>query len=80
MPFQKEHAARQLDPGQFTTCRRKAFGDGIVGIMCRRRSDGKWLLQSIRFDKKKWTPAEARTWLREHDYKTGLEEAVSGGK
>jgi len=75
MPYRTEHAARQMDPDQFTTCRRSKFGKGIVGIVCKRRSDGKWLLQSIRFEAKLWSPGEAKVWLKKHKYKTALEAA-----
>ena len=77
MPFRTEHAARQEDPGQFTTCRRKEndFGKGISAIYCRRRSDSKWILQTIRFDSKLFTSAEAKSWCEDHNFNSSIEAA-----
>lgn len=57
------------------TCRRSngKFGKGIDGIFCRRRADGKWVLQSIRFDKKLFDKAQAEAWLKRNNFKTGIE-------
>jgi len=77
MPYPSEHAARQLDPEQFERFVRihpKGYPDGIDAII-GYREDGTTGLQSLRFDKKKWTPAEAKKWLKDHDLKADLEEA-----
>lgn len=73
MPFPNEHAARIKQPGQFNEFRREndrldsgihaIFG--ITGTGKNRRSE----IQAIRFDKDKFTPAQARRWLKEHDFK-----------
>jgi hypothetical protein len=77
VPFRTEHAARQEDPDQFTTCRRSEnkLGPGVSPIFCRRRSDSKWILQTIRFDSKRFTPAEAKKWCEDHDFKSDIEAA-----
>ena len=76
-PFANEHAARQEAPGRFREFRRQnnKFGTGvhaIWGIL----PNGKTKLQSIRFSAAKFTPAQAKAWLKERDYKTSLEAAV----
>jgi len=79
-PYPREHAARQLDPKQFDDFRREnnKFGQGIHAIWGIK--NGKAKLQSIRFDANKFTPAKARAWLKEHGYKTSLEEATKPKK
>ncbi len=76
-PFVNEHAARQLEPGQFQDFRREndKFGAGIHAIW-GITADGKAKLQSIRFSAGRFTAAEAGAWLKEHDYKTTVEAAV----
>ena len=77
MPYPNEHAARMNDPGKYKQIRRQndKFGPGIhaiFGIL----EDGGTELQAIRFDRSKYTPKQARKWLKEHDYKAMLEEAT----
>ena len=69
-PFPNEHAARLENPDKYDSFARQnnKGGDGvdfIFGVL----PDGKTELQAIRFDKKKFTPAEARDWLKKHDFK-----------
>ena len=80
-PMVSEHAARQHDPSRYARFRREndKFGAGIHviwGIL----SDGKTEVQSVRFSASKFTVAEARQWLAEHDYKTGVEPATGTAK
>lgn len=68
-PYPNEHAARLVDPSKFDDFRRDADAGGsgidfIYGILAAGGSE----LQSIRFDKDKYTAAEARAWLSEHDF------------
>jgi hypothetical protein len=77
MPFPSEHAARQLPPGNFDKFRRENDKGGagvhfIFGI-----KDGKSSVQSVRFDKSKFTVAEAKAWLSKHKMKTGVIPATS---
>lgn len=76
MPYPNEHAARQEDPAKYVRFRREndALGKGVDVIWGITKA-GKAVIQSIRFDAKRFTPAQARAWLKEHDFKTTLEEA-----
>lgn len=71
-PFPNEHAARLRDPAQYDEFRREnnAGGDGIDFIYGIKSDGGKKVseLQAIRFDKNKFTPAQAKTWLSDHDF------------
>jgi hypothetical protein len=67
-PYPNEHAARLHDPDQYDRIRRVnddlgAGVDAIYGI-----KDGVSELQAIRFDADRFTAAEARQWLSEHDF------------
>lgn len=76
MPFQNEHAARQKDPDQFDNFRRKRLAEGVAAIFGIK--GGKSEIQSIRFNKKKFTPSEAKKWLRDNNFSSArFESAVS---
>lgn len=77
-PLPSEHAARQQSPSQYTKFRRRnnEFGQGVHAIY-GITAEGKAELQSVRFDAGRFTPEEARAWLREHDLKQSLEPSVS---
>ena len=72
MPFKTEHAARQRSPDKYDKFRRKHLDgwpegiDVVLGI-----KDGKSEIQSIRFDASKWTPKEAKKWLKAHGFVIG---------
>ena len=75
-PYPNEHAARQTDPGKYKRfARQKDKGGDGVDFIFGITADGKTELQSIRFDKDKFTPEQARKWLKEHDMAETLEEA-----
>lgn len=67
-PMPGEHSARIHDPGKYDEIKRKngEFGPGIDCIYGIK--DGKAEIQAIRFDKEKFTPAEAKKWLKDHNY------------
>lgn len=78
-PFPNEHAARLEDPDKYESFRRKnnEGGEGIdfiYGIL----PEGGTELQAIRFDKDRFTPAEAKAWLNDHDFKAILFEEATG--
>lgn len=78
-PFPNEHAARLQDPDKYESFRRKnnEGGEGIdfiYGIL----PEGGTELQAIRFDKDRFTPAEAKAWLNDHDFKAILFEEATG--
>jgi hypothetical protein len=62
----KFHSARIKEPSQFNdfTYKKNAFGDGIDVVFGIK--DGKTEVQSIRFNKNKFTEAEAKEWLKKH--------------
>jgi len=78
-PYPNEHAARLVDPDGFDRFRRQndAGGEGvdfIYGI----KGDDPVVLQAIRFDAERFTPAEARKWLDDHDHQAILFEEATG--
>ena len=78
MPFQREHAARQLSPESFVRFARKRLAPGVSAVL-GIDVDGRSHVQSLRFDKDRFTPAEARGWLARHGFRTELEEAREDG-
>jgi len=70
-PYPNEHAARIKEPGQYDRFRRKnnEFGDGIHVIYGIKEEEDVTEVQSIRFNSKKFTVAEAKKWLKDHDWK-----------
>ena len=79
-PYPNEHAARLTDPAQYDSFARKNndFGDGIDAIYGIK--DGKTELQAIRFQADRFTAAEARKWLQDHDFKPIIFEEATGMK
>lgn len=67
-PYPNEHAARINDPEEYQGFRRMndELGDGIHIILGLK--DGTSEIQSIRFDKTKWSVDEAKNWLSENGY------------
>ena len=71
-PYPSEHSARISDPGHYDEFRREndKFGSGIHAIWGIKTKPKRIVeLQSIRFDAKKFTAAEAKKWLKDHNYK-----------
>jgi len=80
VPYPNEHAARLHPPGRYVRFRREndKLGTG-VHVIWGVRGDGTVEIQAIRFDKRRWTEARAREWLREHGYKPiRFEPAIEG--
>lgn len=84
MPYPNEHAARVKDPGEFDakTFRRKDLGKGVSIILGKLKSGGDSMVtQAYRFDKTKFTAAEAKKWLADHEVKgAGFEAAKDAEK
>lgn len=78
-PYPHEHAARMIDPGQFLkdSFRRKDVSPGISVILGKKKRGGPMIVQAYRFDSAKFTPAEARTWLKKHGYRTIMFEPAT---
>lgn len=75
MPYPNEHAARLVDPAQFDKFSRvnDQGGDGIdfiYGI----KGDDPLVVQAIRFDASKFTPEQAKKWLKDNDFQPILFE------
>jgi len=78
-PYPNEHAARLHNPDKYVSFRRKnnQGGEGIdfiYGIL----EGGGTELQAIRFNKNRFTPSEAKTWLKQHDFNAILFEEATG--
>ena len=69
MPYPQEHSARLENPDKYDDFRREnnKLGDGIHVIWGIKGDTTE--MQAIRFDKDKYTAAEAKEWLQEHDIK-----------
>lgn len=76
-PYPNEHAARLKDPSQYDSFRREndAGGPGIDFIYGIK--DGTSEIQAIRFDKNRYSVAEAKKWLESHDFKPILFEEAT---
>lgn len=80
MPYPNEHAARIRNPGEFTegSFRRLEVADGIIIIVGRLKGETTTSTQTYRFNRKKFTAAEAKEWLKEHNIKFTLFEKATG--
>ena len=72
-PYPNEHAARIKDPDEFDDFRRMKdqMADGVDSIIGLNMTDGNVdssEIQSLRFDKLKWSVDDAKAWLDEHDF------------
>jgi len=79
VPYPNEHSNRLKNPNKYVRFRRQnnKGGNGIhfiYGIT----EEGIAELQAIRFDSSKFTVAEAKKWLKDHDYSTSGFEPASG--
>lgn len=74
-PYPNEHAARLNEPSKYVSFRREndKFGPGI-SVIWGITKDKKVEIQAIRFNAEKFTVAEAKKWLKDHDYKPILFE------
>lgn len=81
MPYPMEHSARLVSPTGFIRYRRQndKFGKGIHAIF-GIRSDQSTVLQAIRFDKTKFTVAQAKSWLKKNKFKPIKFEPATGKK
>jgi len=81
-PYPQEHAARLRDPSQYDRFRRRnnAAGRGIDFIFGIKNGQSGAELQAIRFRLSRFTAAEARAWLSDHDYKPLQFEEATGDR
>jgi len=80
MPYPNEHSARVKRPGDFKeeSFRRMTIAPGISIIIGRLKGETAATTQAYRFDRTKFTAAEAKAWLKEHDIKYISFEAATG--
>lgn len=69
MPYPNEHAARVIDPSKFKkdSFRRKDLGDGVSLILGKLEGESSMTVQAYRFDKEKFTPEQAKKWLKDNE-------------
>lgn len=69
-PYPNEHSARIHSPDKYIRFRRQnnKLGEGIH-VIFGITADEKTEIQSIRFSASKFSVAEAKTWLKEHDFR-----------
>ncbi|KKL50665.1 hypothetical protein LCGC14_2303230, partial [marine sediment metagenome] len=82
-PFENEHAARIKSPNLYKRFRREndKLGSGVHAIWGVRKDNDVVEIQAIRFSRTRFTAAQARKWLKDHDYSPVLfEEATGKGK
>lgn len=81
-PYPKEHAARLRDPSAYDQFRRRnnAAGKGVDFIFGIKNGQSGADLQAIRFRLSEFTVAQAKTWLKDHDYKPIQFEAATGDR
>lgn len=82
-PYRTEHAARQIDPGQFKSFGRKTVFHGsgdnrkaiyfVIGGYAGKAGSA---VQSVRFPVEQWTVDQAKEWLRGHGMSDVVEPAV----
>ena len=75
MPLPNEHSARVRNPGAFQegSFRRITLGgkgSGVSAIIGKLKGQTTTTTQTYRFDKTKFTAAEAKAWLKKNDIKT----------
>ncbi len=69
MPYANEIAARINSPGKYKRFRRDSGKMGAgVDVIWGVTEDGKVEVQAIRFDAGRFSPEQAREWLKEHNY------------
>ena len=81
-PYPKEHAARLRDPSAYDQFRRRnnAAGKGVDFIFGIKTGESGADLQAIRFRLSQFSAAEAKTWLKDHDYTPLQFEAATGDR
>lgn len=73
MPFRTEHSARVRNPDDFIekSIRRKNISSGVDIIIGKLKSDpdGSMVVQAYRFKVSKFTPQEAKKWMKKEGKK-----------
>jgi hypothetical protein len=80
MPYANEHAARVRNPARFARIRPKQLKAGLRMLGGPLKGGtGEWVVQAYRFNRRYFTSAEAKAWLRSHKVKVILFEPATGG-
>lgn len=77
------HRARVKNPSEFNekTFKTIKITSGVKAVVGKLKDDDKMTIQTYLFDIKKFTPSEAKTWLKDHDIKNiGFETGVGEEK
>jgi hypothetical protein len=82
MPYPNFHAFRLKNPDLFLRIRIIWQKQGIMAYGGPLKSDprGGVVVQAIRFNRKKWTYAESKKWMKDHKYEVILSEKASESK
>ena len=69
MPYPSEHAARVKDPALFEddSFRRKNIAPGVDIIIGKLKDEESMTTQAYRFDAEKFTPEQAKKWLKDNN-------------
>jgi len=80
MPYTNYHSVRINDPGKYKKFRwdKDKFKKDAIEVLWGITDEGKTEIQALRFNKKKFSPAEAKKWATDHGYKVKrMEKAKS---
>jgi hypothetical protein len=66
-PYANEHAARMHDPSGYDKFSRKNTTTGVDMIIGWKGNKSE--VQAVRFDSQKFTPEEAKQWMKDHEMK-----------
>lgn len=77
-PYPNEHAARITDPAKYDEFAREADAGGLGIDFIYGMVEGSSELQAIRFDADRFTAAQAREWLAEHEFEPIEFEEATG--
>lgn len=79
MPFPNFHAARVKSPGLFSRIRvLRTLSSGVMIYGGNLKRGGGSAVQTYRFPKSRFTPEQARAWLRRNNIKYIMFERASG--
>jgi hypothetical protein len=81
---ENEIRVRQFDPGECVdggldngeTAAYKDMDTGVRAVVCKRKDSDSVEVQSLRFDKDKFTKEEAVAWAKEHDFTASVRDEL----
>jgi|TARA_Y100000310_G_scaffold98201_1_gene95944 hypothetical protein len=78
MPFRDLHDARIRKPGRIVG--QKTIAPGVTALLQVGEGGRGSRVQSLRFDRRRFTPAQARKWIKDHDQGPILEFTTATDK